>query len=110
MPHTSTPSPPVLGPTVDDETRCIHYRTPVDIIAIKFFCCGDYYPCHLCHEETADHPARQWPRDRRGEKAVLCGVCRTELSIGAYLSTDSCPACHSLFNERCRLHTPLYFD
>ena len=110
MPHTSTPSPPDLGPTVDDETRCIHYRTPVDIIAIKFFCCGDYYPCHLCHEETADHPARQWPRERRGEKAVLCGVCRTELSIDAYLATDSCPACHSLFNERCRLHTHLYFD
>ena len=47
-------TPTVLGPVVDDMTRCVHYNTPVDIVAI-FACCGEYYPCHLCHQETAGH-------------------------------------------------------
>ncbi|MEU6204795.1 CHY zinc finger protein [Micromonospora musae] len=100
----------IHGKTVDDQTRCVHYATPVDVIAIKFACCLRYYPCHLCHEETADHPASQWPLDQRGARAVLCGVCRTELTIEEYLAVDSCPSCDALFNERCRLHTHLYFQ
>ena len=47
----------VLGRPVDEQTRCVHYRTPLDVIAIKFWCCQAYYPCHLCHEETAGHIA-----------------------------------------------------
>lgn len=100
----------VLGPVVDEQTRCVHYRTEVDIVAIRFACCGEYYPCHRCHEESADHPATQWPLGERGERAVLCGVCRTELTIDAYLAADACPHCGSAFNERCRLHTHLYFE
>ena len=53
--------PRVLGPTADDETRCVHYQTRLDVIAIRFACCGEYYPCNLCHEEAADHPAQTWP-------------------------------------------------
>jgi uncharacterized CHY-type Zn-finger protein len=41
---------------------------------------------------------------------VLCGVCRTELTIDTYLAADVCPHCGSGFNERCRLHTHLYFE
>lgn len=100
----------VLGPVVDDMTRCVHYRTPVDIVAIKFACCNEYYPCHRCHEETADHPAEQWPLDRRDEKAILCGACGAELTITSYLATDACPNCAARFNENCRLHTHLYFE
>jgi uncharacterized CHY-type Zn-finger protein len=100
----------IYGKTVDDQTRCVHYATPVDVIAIKFACCERYYPCHLCHAETADHPARQWPLDQRGEQAILCGVCQTELTINNYLSVDACPNCGAVFNERCRLHTHLYFE
>ncbi|MGN6125563.1 MAG: CHY zinc finger protein [Humibacter sp.] len=101
--------PAVLGPTVDDQTRCIHYRTPLDVIAIRFACCDEYYPCHLCHSECADHVSRPWPADARDEHAVLCGVCWTELTIAEYLATDACPACHAEFNPRCALHYPLYF-
>lgn len=111
MNETDAPGTPrVLGPTVDDETRCVHYRTELDVIAIRFACCGEYYPCHACHEETADHPATQWPIAERGRDAVLCGVCRTELTIDAYLATTVCPHCGAAFNERCRLHTHLYFE
>ena len=102
--------PRVLGPVVDEATRCVHYRTEVDIVAIRFACCGEYYPCHRCHEETADHAAEQWPIADRGREAVLCGACGTELTIRAYLDTTGCPACGAPFNERCRLHTHLYFQ
>lgn len=102
--------PRVLGPTVDDETRCIHYRTDLDVIAIRFACCGEFYPCHLCHAETADHPAQQWPVADRGEHAVLCGVCRATLTIADYLASDSCPRCAAAFNPGCALHAPLYFE
>lgn len=102
--------PRVLGPVVDDETRCIHYRTPLDVVALKFACCGEYYPCHLCHAETAGYPARQWPLADRGEHAVLCGVCGHELTIAEYLEVDSCPHCAAPFNPGCRLHSHLYFE
>ncbi|MER7443546.1 CHY zinc finger protein [Micromonospora avicenniae] len=100
----------IHGKTVDDQTRCVHYATPVDVVAIKFACCLRYYPCHLCHEETTNHSASQWPVDQRGQHAVFCGVCRTELTVEEYLAVDSCPNCHAAFNERCRLHTHLYFQ
>lgn len=99
----------VYGKPVDDQTRCKHYRTPVDVIAIRFHCCDRYYPCHLCHEETADHAATQWPADQRSARAILCGVCATELTIAQYVDATSCPACSAPFNERCHVHEHLYF-
>jgi uncharacterized CHY-type Zn-finger protein len=100
----------VFGRTVDGETRCIHYHTEVDVIAVKFRCCLRYYPCHLCHDEDADHEPRTWPRDQWAEPAVLCGVCDGEMAISAYLATASCPSCGARFNERCAAHSHLYFD
>ncbi|MFJ3491214.1 CHY zinc finger protein [Leifsonia aquatica] len=100
----------MLGPTVDDQTRCIHYRTELDVIAIRFACCGEYYPCHLCHAEAADHPAQAWPEGSGAERAVLCGVCGEELTIDAYLGVDGCPGCGAAFNPGCKLHRHLYFD
>jgi uncharacterized CHY-type Zn-finger protein len=102
--------PQVFGPTIDDRTRCIHYGSPVDIVAIKFPCCGRYYPCHLCHAETADHEATQWPRAAWDERAILCGECKAELRIADYLDVTGCPECGAPFNEGCRLHSHLYFD
>src|ERR1700712_2892414 len=100
---------PVLGRTVDDQTRCVHYSAPNDVIAIKFKCCGSYYPCFQCHRECADHPAEQWPANEWHEKAILCGVCRTDLPIQTYFDVKSCPHCSAEFNEGCRLHRHLYF-
>ena len=102
--------PPVRGAVVDDMTRCVHYRTAVDIVAIRFACCGEYYPCHLCHAEAAGHPARQWGVKERDAKAVLCGACGEELAIADYLASSSCPECGAAFNERCALHAHLYFE
>ncbi|MFD4422029.1 CHY zinc finger protein [Agromyces sp. NPDC058484] len=102
--------PHVHGLVVDEMTRCVHYRTEVDIVAIRFACCGEYYPCHRCHADTADHPAEQWPVAERDREAVLCGACDAELTIAAYLATTECPECGAAFNERCRLHTHFYFE
>ena len=52
----------VYGAVVDEETRCTHYHTEKDIVAIKFKCCDRYYPCYLCHEEYADHPIERWAK------------------------------------------------
>jgi len=99
----------VLGKTVDGQTRCVHYSGPTDVVAIKFKCCGSYYPCFQCHRECADHHAQQWPCSEWSEKAILCGVCKTEHTIRTYLGVHSCPQCNAAFNEGCRLHRHLYF-
>lgn len=100
----------VYGATIDDETRCVHYRTEVDVVAMKFACCGRYYPCHLCHAEEADHEARVWPLSEQSEPAVLCGVCQSEMPIEVYRGVTSCPRCGARFNERCAAHAHLYFE
>lgn len=100
----------VHGQVIDDQTRCIHYGTATDVVAIKFYCCRLYYPCHLCHEASAGHPARQWPVSQHDEKALLCGVCATELTIDEYFRVHACPQCSAAFNDGCRLHRHLYFE
>ncbi len=100
----------VRGATVDDQTRCAHYASPLDVVAIRFRCCGEYYPCHLCHEEAAGHPAERWPASEFDARAVLCGVCRHELTIAEYQAATACPHCGARFNPRCASHSHLYFD
>ncbi len=100
----------VPGLEVDSQTRCAHYNSPVDVIAIKFACCDTYYPCFECHEAIADHPAKVWSEERFGELAVLCGVCGYQLTVDEYLSCDfKCPRCAAAFNPGCALHHNLYF-
>lgn len=102
---------PVYGVDVDPETRCSHYHTEADVIAIKFACCGDYYPCGSCHDELADHPISSWSGGDFDTVAILCGGCGTELTIQTYIDSDSsCPNCGVDFNPGCRTHWPTYFD
>ena len=98
------------GVRMDVHTRCAHYHSLIDVIALKHHCCGIYYPCHLCHGELADHEAMPWPADKFDEPAVLCGVCSTQLSPAQYLEADSCPNCQALFNPGCKAHRHLYFE
>lgn len=101
----------IQGQMIDDQTRCIHYHSERDVIAIKFKCCNTYYPCYQCHEAEADHTAVQWPQEEWNTRAVLCGVCRYELTISEYMeANDACPSCGTLFNPGCRAHYPLYFS
>jgi uncharacterized CHY-type Zn-finger protein len=100
----------VYGQTVDNQTRCVHYATHKDIIAIKFKCCNKYYPCFKCHEEAEVHDIKVWEKWEFDESAILCGVCQTELTINQYLHTTHCIHCHSHFNEGCSKHYSIYFD
>ena len=105
------PRSTVHGLDLDAETRCAHWRSPLDIIAIRMRCCGEYYACKDCHDALADHPPRVWPRAEFDRRAILCGACGTELSVRAYLACESrCPRCGAPFNPRCRLHHHAYFE
>lgn len=103
--------PEVRGLELDGETRCAHWHSRLDIVALKIRCCGVYYACRDCHDALADHPAEVWPRAEWNSPAVLCGACGTELSIAAYLAcADACPGCAAPFNPGCKLHRHLYFE
>src|SRR5699024_3858400 len=102
--------PIVQGLVIDAQTRCEHYASKQDVLAIKFYCCKAWYPCYKCHEACADHPFERWPRDRFDRLALLCGVCKSEFSIITCLQTIACPHCGADFNPGCSLHHHLYFE
>jgi uncharacterized CHY-type Zn-finger protein len=103
-------TPDVRGLNLDPQTRCLHYHSPLDIIAIKMRCCGLYYACKDCHNALANHPIEPWPQSEWHHQAILCGACRAELTISAYHQSNSrCPTCHAPFNPACRNHHHFYF-
>jgi uncharacterized CHY-type Zn-finger protein len=103
--------PEVRGVEVDAETRCVHWRSAVDIVAIKMRCCGVYWACKDCHEALAGHAIAVWGRGEWDARAVLCGACRVEMTIREYLECEAkCPSCAAAFNPRCSNHFHLYFE
>jgi uncharacterized CHY-type Zn-finger protein len=106
----TTVSPDVHGLNLDPQTRCLHYHGPTDIIAIKMKCCGLFYACKDCHIALAGHPVEVWPHSEWNREAILCGACRSTLTISAYLQSNSkCPNCGAAFNPACRNHHHFYF-
>jgi uncharacterized CHY-type Zn-finger protein len=101
----------VIGVDVDEETRCSHYHGERDIIAIKFKCCGNWYPCYECHAQLVGHTAVVWPKEEFDTSAILCGACGYQLTVREYLDRDSvCPRCHRKFNAACATHRHFYFE
>lgn len=104
----------VRGVEVDGRTRCAHYATDRDVVAIRLACCDAFYPCFRCHEAVADHSAERLPADRFDEPAVLCGACGETLAASTYLDLDAaepaCPACDAGFNPGCADHHDRYFE
>src|SRR4051794_944124 len=89
----------IYGDLVDEHTRCIHYHNETDIIAIKFRCCGRWYPCFECHAEAESHETEPWQETQFEEKAILCGACGHQLSVNEYFACNfACPSCSSPFN------------
>ncbi|HEY5047190.1 MAG TPA: CHY zinc finger protein [Rhizomicrobium sp.] len=105
------PRPAVRGVDVDAQTRCAHYRTSLDIVAIRMKCCGRWYACNACHDALESHAIVPWPRREHTRHAVLCGGCGNTMSIAQYLACDdACPRCKAPFNPGCRAHHRLYFE
>ncbi|MGB6190958.1 MAG: CHY zinc finger protein [Terracidiphilus sp.] len=105
------PRPEVRGIDVDGKTRCAHYHSALDVIAIKMACCGTYYACKECHDAVAGHAAKVWSRAEWDARAILCGVCGDELTIREYIVCGSaCPRCGTHFNPGCRKHYHFYFE
>ena len=101
----------VKGFIIDEQTRCKHYHSVLDIIAIKFKCCNEYYPCYYCHLEATDHISMLWRKTEFDEKAILCGACFNELTIVNYKACNyECPVCKTAFNPLCLNHDHLYFE
>ena len=100
----------VLGALVDDRTRCAHYHGALDVVALRFHCCGAWYPCVHCHDDVAGHDRTTWPASDGEREAALCGACGTSMTIRTYRDADACPACGAAFNPGCALHHHLYFD
>ncbi len=101
----------VQGATVDDETRCEHHDSERDVVAFRFRCCGDWYPCRACHDGFTEHPAETWGPGDLGEHAVLCGACRSTMTIDTYLACGHvCPFCGTGFNPGCQQHWERYFE
>lgn len=111
---TNTPArrrPSVHGLSLTPSTQCEHYHSPLDIIAIKHFCCRKFYACITCHDALETHKSGVWPRDQRDEKAVLCGACGHVLGVGEYMASGSrCTECEAGFNPGCKGHWKLYFE
>ena len=107
--HHSRPA--VNGIDVDAQTRCVHYHLPVDIVAIRMKCCGEYYACKDCHDALAGHAIEVWPRGEWDRAAVLCGECGVEMTIRQYLECkNQCPGCGAIFNPKCSNHYHFYFE
>lgn len=101
----------VRGVSVGPETRCAHYDTDRDVVAVRFPCCERFYPCFECHRAVADHRASTWSDGSFDRRAVLCGACGERLPIAAYLADPTaCPACSAPFNPGCADHHHLYFE
>ncbi|MFT9817755.1 CHY zinc finger protein [Lysinibacillus sp. NPDC056185] len=100
----------ILGNVIDDQGRCKHYFNKVDTISIKFKCCGEYYPCYKCHEENSNHKIQPWKKEDFDEKAIFCGVCKSELTIREYMDSTNCKHCNTLFNPNCSKHFHIYFE
>jgi len=101
----------VKGVNVDSYSRCEHFHGELDIVAIKFPCCDEFYACYDCHSFIAYHRPTKWQSNQFEEKAIMCGNCHSCLTIKEYLSSDSCcPICSASFNPRCKDHWSLYFE
>jgi uncharacterized CHY-type Zn-finger protein len=101
----------VHGRLVDEQTRCVHYRTILDVVAIQFKCCGRYYACYRCHEESESHDVLRWAIADIGQHALYCGVCKGSLTIAGYLDCGfACVLCRAPFNPGCAEHRDQYFN
>ena len=101
----------IYGLLVDNQSRCQHYHTELDIVALKCFDCLKYYACYQCHDRLGGtHSFRAYPCHLKQDKVLICGVYQHEMVIDEYQEAIVCPNCHSAFNLACSKHYDIYFE
>ena len=81
------------GLLVDHESRCVHYHSDKDIVALQCYECKKYYACYQCHNELESHVFSPYPLNLKEE----------------YTETGTCPFCNAAFNPACQNHYSIYF-
>ena len=97
------------GLLVDDESRCVHYHSDKDIVALQCNECQKYYACYQCHNALEDHTFSPYPLRLKQNKPILCGSCKTTLTYEEYTEKGNCPHCKAAFNPACQSHHLYYF-
>jgi uncharacterized CHY-type Zn-finger protein len=101
----------VRGVSVTDQTRCVHYDSDLDVVAVRFKCCDTFYACLRCHDALANHPPLRWSKSEREINAIYCGTCQGTMSIREYIGCGNrCPLCGAAFNAGCADHYHFYFE
>ncbi|TWT11350.1 hypothetical protein FRX54_03460 [Streptococcus sp. sy004] len=100
----------IYGDVVDLETRCLHYHSARDIVALRCFSCRRYYPCYHCHDTYEQHTYQAYSSQSEDE-VVFCGACQIGMTALAYRQGKSvCPNCSAAFNPACKEHESIYFS
>ncbi|EPY54030.1 hypothetical protein SPOG_02747 [Schizosaccharomyces cryophilus OY26] len=98
----------IYGLLVDDWSRCQHYHSELDIVALRCFACKRFYACFTCHNILESHRFEPW-KETPNLFPVLCGACKHNLTRDQYQQTSNCPNCERPFNPNCRKHKSYYF-
>lgn len=96
----------IYGIKIDQQSRCIHYHTKNDIVALMCRQCQKFYACYKCHDELNNHTFR--PVYANQVHNILCGNCRSLLKYNQY-KLNYCPYCQHSFNPKCIIHHSIYF-
>ena len=90
------------------ESRCKHYHSKLDVLALESSCCNKFYSCVKCHDEMENHAMIPWDSDTSlNRHALLCGVCEKTFSIRTWdmynyicLSSQHCTLrCQKCWNK-----------
>jgi len=96
----------IYGKLVNDDSRCVYYHSPLDVIANKCGRCKKFYSCFKCHDELEDHKFE--PVESSEAETVMCGICGKTFSYKEYCGLIECPSCKSPFNPMCAVHRNFY--
>ncbi|CAB16256.1 helper of TIM Hot13 [Schizosaccharomyces pombe] len=107
---TARSSTNVYGKLVDNETRCFHYHSKADVVALRCGQCEKFYACFQCHDELNTHPFLPWRKAKFHIPCVICGACKNSLTVEEYRSTVHCKYCNHPFNPKCKNHAGYYFE
>ena len=84
---------------MDFLNRCEHCTSHLNLLALCYRCCGQYYACVRCHDVLAGHEIVIRDKADYETQAVLYGVCRAEFGLEDDLAGDDrCPSCKTQFN------------